>query len=376
MNSKKLSLAIFAVSLVAAACAAPIGDFAEQGISSTSSLAAEVVSSTTTEPGELESSTSTQPNTASSESRIESAVQSTFVDSSGHQVVAQTAKGDYIISDHETGATASYDALRLILWTNVGVERVGSISLDDPFLTKQSALQAIALDYLEQGKANVIERDGRATVAFEYREDYVFDEQQVITDHVVEIDLDTGLVVRHDEIHLSPPENAGSDTPTPGLVVSRGDLDTSDLAPTKPSNRLFDDGFILVDTLEGAAELAGRPIPDIGPLLPDGYELAQIAYGDEPAGRVDRQDMVVLTYRKWAWRIDVSIRSIGTGEGWTNPFDLDGRLEPAQVVDGFEVYRGDLSVPTHAWGISGDSVVTVSGAIDLRTLAGVLRSFS
>lgn len=303
---------------------------------------------------------------------MEEAVESTFVDSTGHRIQVQTRAGDYVIADEDGQPMVTFDADRLVLTTNLGVERHGSISLDDPFLAKQTGLQAIAVDLLEKGQASVVERDGRPIVRAEYREAYTFDEQEVINDHIIEIDEGTGLIVRHDIIRLSPSDNAGSETPPAGTVRARPDLDTSTLVLERTATTSFDDGFERLSSIDEAAGRSGHTIPDFGPLLPDGYTLSQIAYSDRPADREDRQNMVVLTYRNWAWRIDVTFRDASSIEAGTNPFDPDGRFEPVNRIGDFSVYRGDLLVPTHAVGELDGNLVTLSGAIGVDALSKVL----
>ena len=374
------SVAVLVV--VVSACGADVGG---------SSTSAEPLPTSSTIDGPTTTSTSvdtetptSQPDTASGDATVHPEVarddldgaSSTFVDADGRMVSTVTPDGDYVLVDHATGLpVVSYNARSLDMWVDIGVSRAGTISHDDPFLRLQTAAQGIVAAARESGTAESVTIEGREAAQATHREEYTFDEWTVVTDYTVAVDVETGLLVRYDVVQISPepiPEEEPRKT-VPGDVTTGTSVDEDMFKAYGSTDQTFDDGFVLAGTLEEAATLAGYRLL-VPSWLPEGFVLTQIAFGDEPAGLVDRQKMVVLTYRNWAWRIDVTMRSAGDFDEWDDPLDPEGRLQSIGTVRNFELRAGDVNAPPHAWAVVDDQIVTVSGSIGPQTLKTIVES--
>lgn len=316
------------------------------------------------------------------ERRDLAAVASSFSFADGRVLETVTVDGDYLMTDADSGETVVvYDAVDLRFWMRVGdgaVRREGFLSFDDPFLRDQTAVQGMVASAREAGTLEVVDVGGRPAGRVTYRDEYTFDQWQIVTEYTMAVDLETGLLVVYEANQVSPPIDPDDlpRTATAGTATVGLRAEAELFAPRSEAAAVFDDGFAALSSLDELARLV--PYELLVPTwLPDGFRLTQIAYGDQPAGRSDRIQMAVLTYRNWAWRIDVTIRSgeSVTPDGeWRNPLDPEQRFMPTERVDGFEIYAADLFIPPHAWAVVGDTVVTISGGVGPEAIADIVRS--
>ncbi len=248
------------------------------------------------------------------------AASSAFVDAVGESVSLITRYGDYVVVDAASGlAVWVYDARALRLGVRTDVVRDGRLDWDSG---RRTAVQALVAAGMEEGTAEFIEVGGRPAAQVTYRIDYWFDEH-IVEDHVVAVDLETGLIVRDAVEVLSPEADPGDPTPAVDGPVTTGlKAMEADFAVPDGGLRYFDDGYRLVGSVAEAEALAGYEIPVPG-WLPDGFVLTQVAFGENPGG-VPGPNVVVLTYRKWAWRIDVVSWDLSGGRYPIDPFDREG----------------------------------------------------
>ncbi|OFW62559.1 MAG: hypothetical protein A2135_07685 [Actinobacteria bacterium RBG_16_67_15] len=279
--------------------------------------------------------------------------------------------------DAESGeTTVVYNARDLTLWLSLGVLRTGSVSAYDPLLRAQLAAQGVVAAALETGAAGIRDVDGRQVVEASYEENYVFDGVHVVQEHTVAVDLETGLIVRHD-IDYKSPEIAPEDLPQEAVAggVTTGFSIDDDVVAERAADQTFDDGFQLLSSIAEAEALAGYPVSTPS-WMPEGFVLTQIAYGSNPGGILDRQRVVVLTYRNWAWQIDVTFRDASVKEEWDDPFDPEQLLTPTTLLGAFEIFASDGTFPAHAWGVDNGRLITVVGGVGPEALAKIVEGLS
>lgn len=305
------------------------------------------------------------------------AARSGFIDASGRQVSVVTVDGDYVLVDADSGeTTVVYNARDLTLWLSVGVLRTGSVSADDPFLRAQMAAQGLVALALETGTSGIRDVNGRQVVETSYEEDFVFDGVQVVREHTVTVDIETGLIVRHDIDQKSPevaPEDANRES-VAGDVTTGFSID-DDVVAERAAEQTIDDGYQLLSSIAEAEALAGYPVSTPS-WMPEGFVLTQIAYGSNPGGIMNRQSVVVLTYRNWAWEVDVTFRDASVQEQWDDPFDPEQLLTPTTVVGAFEIFASNGTFPAHAWGVDDGRLITIAGGVGPEALAKIVEGLS
>lgn len=373
---------LFGAMLLVSACGEPIVDsVGADGSAGDTNTAAE---SSTTTTVELAASTTTTEATVPDARvtpgapRLDLPVATgTFAGLAGggdrHVVALASVDGDYVIADAETGdVTVVYDARALQRWSRVGsVIHHGAVSYDDPFLQQQTAAQSLVATAVEQQDGAIVDFGGRPAAEFAFQEVYDFDEFHVVTDYVIAVDLETGLIVRYDENQIEP-------KPDPSVAVTKAEAGpaTSDATSGEDVFRMpaaavtqYDDGFELMLTFEAAGKRAGYAVLRPG-WMPDGFELVQIAYAADSSGR---SNVVVITYRNWTYRIDVLMQDSVHGDDLENPFS--DRFDSSAAVSGnYLVADGDQYVPSHAWGRVGEQIVSVSGGVSTKTIAQIVES--
>lgn len=155
--------------------------------------------------------------------------------------------------------------------------------------------------------------------------------------------------------------------------------------PLAPVQRT-DAGFVRVPIGDVAAITGTRAVrPE---LLPDGYELAEVAVrpgaarvspgeANPPSG-----DVVSLAYRRGFEEVVVTTRrDLGGGQPWTDPFGPGGDARPVAVTDGrFPPAEAQLVTGTapgpHLWVVADDTVITVSGDVSPDDLVRIAESLT